>query len=312
MERFIAPIVALLFGFNAVSLHAETKIKIKTKPKSEILFPSSPLLEKKVKFWEKVFTNYSSEQMLLHDKDTPDLIVSVFNSNEEQSVDETPKAYSQILSDFAMQGEDAKKLSAQHQKIWKLYSHDSAAKSRLLSGRVELRTQLGLSDIFNNAALRAQLYLPHMEKIFKENGLPPELTRIPFVESMFNVKAKSKVGASGIWQLMPAAARPHIAVTKGKDERNSPLKATYAAAKILKANYAGLKTWPLAITAYNHGKNGVQRGVTKLGSSNLADLILSYRSPSFGFASQNFYAEFLAAQRTYGKWQQKQLATASR
>jgi len=301
-------IVALLsFGipFHARAVGKPSALKHK-------MFPSDPLLDRKVKFWEQIFTTYSSDQMVIHDKDTPDLIVAVLANRRNLKVDNRPRAFSKMLEDFADNGPKAAQLSPAHKKIWKLYSKDSAAKSRLISGRVELRTQIGLSDVFHNAALRAQLYLPRMEKIFKQHGLPPELTRIPFVESMFNVKARSKVGASGIWQLMPDAARPHIIVNRRTDERSSPLRATHAAAKILKANYAGLKNWPLAITAYNHGANGVKRGVTKLGSSNLSDLILSYRSPSFGFASKNFYAEFLAAERSYGKWQSKQMATASR
>lgn len=276
------------------------------------LFPSSPLLDKKVKFWELVFTTYSSDQMIVHDKDSPDMIFGVRGASGQSASKQAIQAFLPILRDFAQLGAKAARLSPRHRKIWKLYSRDSAGKSRLLAGRIALRTQLGLADVFHEAALRAQLYLPRMERIFKENGLPTALTRIPFVESMFNIKARSKAGATGVWQLMAYSARPHIIVNRHKDERNSPLKATYAAAQILKANYAGLKSWPLAITAYNHGANGIKRGVAKLGSSNLADLILSYRSKNFGFASQNYYAEFLAAQSSYDKWQNKQLATAAR
>lgn len=278
------------------------------------LFPSSPILDKKVKFWELVFTSYSSNQLIIHDKDSPDLIFSVMDSVKEKGIvskDEV-KAFSPLLKDFAELGEGAAALSPRHKKIWRLYAKDSAGRSRLLAGRINLRSQLGLSDIFHDAALRAQLYIPRMEKIFKEHGLPTELTRIPFVESMFKLDARSKVGATGMWQLMSYAAKPHIIVNNKRDERKSPIKSTYAAAKILQANYKGLKNWPLAITAYNHGANGVKRGVVKLGSSNLADLILSYRSKNFGFASQNYYAEFLAAQSSYDKWRNKQLATAAR
>lgn len=277
-------------------------------------FPTGgPVLDKKVKFWELIFNEYSTSQLVVHDLQSPDLIVAVLDNgkvkNQKTAVRLAP--YSKLLKDFAVNGRIAQNMSPAHKKLWKTYSKDSAAKSRLLSGRVELRTQLGLSDTFHEAALRAQLYLPRMEKIFKEHGLPTELTRLPFVESMFNVKAVSKVGASGLWQLMPAAARDHIVVSRHKDERNSPIRATYAAAKIMKANYARLKNWPLAVTAYNHGANGIKRGVDKLGSDNLSDLILSYRSPSFGFASQNFYASFVAAQRSYDKWQNKRLASAA-
>jgi membrane-bound lytic murein transglycosylase D len=51
----------------------------------------------------------------------------------------------------------------------------------------------------------------------------------------------------------------------------------------------------LAITAYNHGREGMARAVAQVGSSDLAEIIRKYQSPTFGFASKNFYAEFLAA-----------------
>ncbi|RZA14601.1 MAG: hypothetical protein EOP10_27750 [Proteobacteria bacterium] len=277
----------------------------KSKKVKKEIFPSGPLIERKVKFWEAIFTDYSSDQLVVHDLRQPDLIIGVvpFMKGTGQRMANYPKMYDEAVRDFSVKGESAKTMSSIHKKIWSVYKNDERALSALLSGRVELRTQLGLADIFHSAALRAQKYLPQMEKIFAEHDLPIEITRLPFVESMFQIEARSKVGAAGLWQLMPGAAAPHILVSRKIDERSSPLRATYAAAKIMKANYKKLGSWPLAITAYNHGANGVARGVKKIKSENLADLILSYRSNSFGFASKNFYAEFLAAQRSYNKWQ---------
>ena len=83
-----------------------------------------------------------------------------------------------------------------------------------------------------------------MEQIFEDHNIPKNLTRIAFVESMFNEKAISKVGASGVWQFMPSTAKDFIIVDKYIDERNSPIKATEAAAKLLKANFKLLGSWP--------------------------------------------------------------------
>jgi membrane-bound lytic murein transglycosylase D len=63
----------------------------------------------------------------------------------------------------------------------------------------------------------------------------------------------------------------------------------------MKQNYAILGDWPLAITAYNHGTTGVARAARETGSRNIADIIDRFENKSFGFASQNFYACFLAA-----------------
>jgi membrane-bound lytic murein transglycosylase D len=79
------------------------------------------------------------------------------------------------------------------------------------------------------------------------------------------------------------------------DERLDPFKSTVAAARLLEQNRSTTGSWPLAITAYNHGAAGVRRAVRKLGTHDIATIVRKYRSRTFGFASRNFYLEFLAA-----------------
>jgi membrane-bound lytic murein transglycosylase D len=117
---------------------------------------------------------------------------------------------------------------------------------------------------------------------------------------MFNTKAHSSAGAAGVWQLMPATAREFgLRVKRGKDDRLDILKATRAAAKLLARNHRMLKSWPLAVTGYNHGAYGVKRAIRKVGSRKLEDLIEHYEKRSWGFASKNFYAEFVAMIRIF-------------
>ena len=125
--------------------------------------------------------------------------------------------------------------------------------------------------------------------------MPIELTRLPHIESSFENRALSKVGAAGIWQIMPATGRLYLRVNRDVDERLHVRTATMAAAQILRENYEKLGTWPLAITAYNHGANGMKRAVDTVGTTDFGVIVQRYRGPLFGFASQNFYAEFLAA-----------------
>jgi membrane-bound lytic murein transglycosylase D len=134
-----------------------------------------------------------------------------------------------------------------------------------------------------------------MEAIFRREGLPLELTRLPFVESCFNVRAYSKVGAAGIWQFMPATGRLYMRVDDTVDERRDPIVATRAAARHLRRDYEALGTWPLAVSAYNHGRAGMARAVASVGTTDLVQIVRHYDGPSFKFASRNFYAEFLAA-----------------
>jgi membrane-bound lytic murein transglycosylase D len=138
-------------------------------------------------------------------------------------------------------------------------------------------------------------YMGQMQKIFREEGVPVELAYLPLVESSFNVRARSSVGALGMWQFMPATGKKFLRIDDDIDERRDPFVSTRAAARLLKQNYRLLGNWPLAITAYNHGTEGIFRAMSEVGSENLVEMIRRYQSPSFGFASKNFYAEFLAA-----------------
>ena len=133
-----------------------------------------------------------------------------------------------------------------------------------------------------------------MEQIFRDEGMPAELTRLPFVESSFNIYARSKVGASGIWQFVPRTGRAYMKVNAVIDERNDPLMATKASAKLLKQNFNLLKSWPLAVTGYNHGAFGVRGLTKKLKTENLNEIIERASSRRFGFAGENFYACFMA------------------
>jgi membrane-bound lytic murein transglycosylase D len=118
---------------------------------------------------------------------------------------------------------------------------------------------------------------------------------MPHVESSFNPRAYSSVGAAGLWQFTRSTGRLYMRVDYEIDERMDPFLATDAAARLLLDNYAELKTWPLAVTAYNHGQAGMSRAVRATGTRDIATIVRRYKGPSFKFASRNFYTELLAA-----------------
>jgi membrane-bound lytic murein transglycosylase D len=99
---------------------------------------------------------------------------------------------------------------------------------------------------------------------------------------------------------MPETGKKFMRIDAVVDERRDPMASTRAAARLLKQNYQILSNWPLAITAYNHGTEGIFRGIQEVQSDSLVDLIRGYQSPTFGFASKNFYAEFLAVVQIAG------------
>src|SRR5690606_17971970 len=121
------------------------------------------------------------------------------------------------------------------------------------------------------------------------------LVILPHVESSFHPGAFSSVAASGMWQFMRETAQRFMRVDLVVDERLDPWVATEGAMELLEYNYGRLGTWPLALTAYNHGTNGMARAVRDTGSDDIGQIISDYSGPRFGFASRNFYPQFLAA-----------------
>ena len=82
-------------------------------------------------------------------------------------------------------------------------------------------------------------------------------------------------------------------VRRGLDERRDPIRSSKAAAQLLEQNYKILRSWPLAITAYNHGIGGLSKARKTKGSEEA--IFSDYSTRRFKFASRNFYSEFLAA-----------------
>ncbi|MBX3039157.1 MAG: transglycosylase SLT domain-containing protein [Bdellovibrionaceae bacterium] len=268
-------------------------------------------MEKRVQFWIDIYTRYTTQQGVVHDPENIDLVYEVvdFSSVEESGLpastrdklkrkmveDAKDKAISTLKKLSGLKS--VKGLPESDQRIWERFASDSdPEKFQKAMDPSRLRFQLGQKDRMQSAIFLSGRYLEDFEKIFKEEGLPIELTRLVFVESSFNVLARSKVGASGLWQIMRGTAQPFRVISPAVDGRNHPITATKIAAKTLAYNFRMLGSWPLAVTGYNHGPAGVRRIVERYETKNLPELIENVRSrASFGFASRNFYASFLAA-----------------
>lgn len=245
-------------------------------PEKSIFIPDNSLKER-VQFWVRIYSHFSTTQGVFHMTHRPEIILA--------EVDFTDIQDNSVLSSSEKRLRIDKLLNQKRKEI--VRKHKISMSS--------FRFQSGLKDRMEKAFFESGKYLPMMESIFTSRGLPLELTRIVFVESSFNIKAQSKVGASGLWQIMPFVAKPEGYIQKNFDKRNHPYYATKLAADIFKQNYRSLKSWPLAVTAYNHGLTGVKRMKRKADSHKISDLIESpHNTRSWGFASENFYACFLA------------------
>ncbi len=185
-------------------------------------------------------------------------------------------------------------LSEEEQSLAAIFG-TQASSARYAEAARNVRFQLGQSDRFRAGLERSGIWESHIAQTFAKLGLPPELAALPHVESSFDPTVYSKVGAAGLWQFMPATGRLYLRVTDAVDERLDPFRATEAAARLLESNFGFLDSWPLALTAYNHGAAGMRRARDATGTTDIATIVRTYQSRSFGFASRNFYVSFLAA-----------------
>ncbi|HSA59231.1 MAG TPA: transglycosylase SLT domain-containing protein [bacterium] len=269
-------------------------------------------IEPIVNFWKKVYAVYDSNQVVLHDMDHLEIEYGVldFSDLDRRDLPDSEKkaareaeigaAAARIKAALAEldEWEGLHPLSEEALRISRLFQHVHDA-DKYKKAQEGLRTQTGIKDRFAEAVRRSGKYMPLFEEVFAYYGVPKEITRLVFVESMFRERALSKVQAAGLWQFMADSARRYMTVDKDLDERYDPIVATHGAAKLLLRNYDLLGTWPLAINAYNSGPGNLQKAVQKLGTRDIGRIIREFRGGSYAFASRNFYPSFLAALHVY-------------
>ncbi|MCR9204113.1 MAG: LysM peptidoglycan-binding domain-containing protein [Halobacteriovoraceae bacterium] len=201
------------------------------------------------------------------------------------------RLYRKILRSLAKKKQN--ELNSEERRVKKIIGQRSSNDYKAMARN--LRFQYGLRDRYLAGLKRSYFYMDYIESVFDDLSMPEELKFLPHVESSFNYQAYSKVGAAGIWQFMRSTARHYrLKVNYVVDERRDVFKATKAAAKLLKTNYKILGTWPLALTAYNHGAASIKRAIRKLGTKEIDQIVSRYKGRRFGFASKNFYSTFMA------------------
>ena len=262
-------------------------------------FPLYPSIKPNVAFWKKVYTQYSTRQGIVHDRRNLNIIYEVitlkdwhepgahdFNKAKEKRV---KSHYEQLLKKISFgytpHSHDEKHVAA-------IFSTNKA-KGFFNDAHLNVRMQLGQKDRFRAGLIRSGAYIDEIRKTLRAYDLPEDLAYLPHVESSFDYQASSKCGAGGIWQFTHSTGRRYMTINYTVDERRDPIIATHAAARFLKENYRMLQDWPTALTAYNHGPGGMLKAQRTKGD--YENIFNDYRGPSFGFASRNFYSEFIAA-----------------
>jgi membrane-bound lytic murein transglycosylase D len=262
-------------------------------------FPQPPELDRDVAFWKRIYSEVDTNGGLLHDSRDLSIVYEIVqlpngasHRTRERHTDQRRKHYREILLKLA-QGKRSN-LSRDEQRVLGLFE-DGVSNSTLRSAADHLRFQLGQANKFRAGVIRSGAYKPEILAALREANLPLEIAHLPHVESSYTPTVYSRVGAAGLWQFTRSTGRRFMRVDHVVDERLDPYRASIAATRLLEQNYRVTGSWPLAITAYNHGASGMRRAAKKLGTKDIVKIVREYRSRTFGFASRNFYVEFLAA-----------------
>ncbi|WP_338732277.1 LysM peptidoglycan-binding domain-containing protein [Mangrovimonas cancribranchiae] len=135
-------------------------------------------------------------------------------------------------------------------------SLESVIKNFLKRRRRSMETLMGLSHF----------YFPMFEKEFDNYNIPLEMKYLAIVESALKPRARSRVGATGLWQFMFATGKQYgLDVSSYVDERSDPIKSTKTAAVYLSKLYEIFGDWDLALAAYNSGPGNVSKAIRRSG-----------------------------------------------
>ena len=145
---------------------------------------------------------------------------------------------------------------------------------------------------FDRTITRSKPYMYHIATEVKKRNMPAEIALLPFIESAFVTKAKSHVGASGLWQFMPATGR-HFGLEKTPlyDGRHDIYAATDAALNYLQYLHGLFNDWSLALAAYNWGEGNVGRAVNRARAQGLEPTYENLRMPN---ETRNYVPKLLA------------------
>lgn len=286
------------------------------------IFKVTPYYYPTVNFWFLIYTQFESSSVVIHDKSNLSLIYKVldFSHLHEKGLPRNTlyvlqqKISQEKLDDLKKDLENLSKepysLSLSAKRIYRMLKHANIKLPIKKSDRSifftklkhNLRTQTGQKNFIRDGVIRSLPYQHFITKYFTDKKLPRELIAVPFLESSFNPKAQSKVNALGVWQFMPLIASYYTPKrTSTTDYRSNVGVASVSAGFLMSENFAIMKSWDLAVTAYNSGTKHLLKTKRELASRSDVDLeaiIKHSDSQHFGFASKNFYSEFLALAHT--------------
>jgi membrane-bound lytic murein transglycosylase D len=303
LRGFLTTLTLLVLAACATQT-APPKAQLSSETSYDPQFPAPPELQPQIAFWRNVYASWGRGQVALHDDRYMDLIYDVITLPEPVSEGYTSEQKALLKARFDGLEEQLRQVERKVATQAPLSPSEQALATRIqassggpaaISGVSErLRSQRGLRERFKRGLEISGRYDAAFRQVFREAGLPEDLAYLPHVESSFQNHAASSVGAVGMWQFMPATARQFMIMNAAVDERLDPVASAQGAARYLGNAHGRLGSWPLAITSYNHGVGGMRRAQSTYGND-IGRIVQQHSGSGFGFASRNFYTEFLAA-----------------
>jgi membrane-bound lytic murein transglycosylase D len=264
-----------------------------------MLFPRPSGLEPDIAFWRRVYTEIDAQQGFIHDKRHLEVVYATVELPKGAGSRALNRSSAQIKSHYrsvllSLAEGDKKGLTAEESRVLGLWP-EGVSDRELRDAAGRLRMQQGLAGRFRAGLVRSGRWLEHIRLSLQSKDVPVALSALPHVESSFDPTVYSTVGAAGLWQFTRATGKQYMTIDHVVDDRRDPYLSSAAAASLLRFNHRVLGSWPLAITAYNHGVTGMRRAVKALDTRDIEQVVRRYNGKSFGFASRNFYVAFLAA-----------------
>lgn len=272
--------------------------------KTSGLFPKPASLEPAVDFWRKTYGVWSRSQVAFHDDRYMGVIYEVMVlpgnvgeglTNEQKAMIEQRKTFwKSRLIDLDRKLRAKAPLNDFDKKVIARIQHNGSLNDILPGASERLRSQRGIKERFKRGLEISGRYDAQFRRIFREYNLPEDFAFLPHVESSFQASAKSHAGAVGMWQFTKGAAETFMPNKNRPDRRHDPIASAHGAARYLQYAYNKLNDWPTAVTSYNHGIGGMKRAQNQIGPD-FERIVNKYDGRLFGFASRNYYAQFLAA-----------------
>ena len=199
-------------------------------------------LEPNFHFWLRIYTEIDGRGGLIHDSENLAVVYEVARFPEglsyrarERRVEKIKKRYRAVLQRLGKgKRSDLSREEARVLSRWP----EGVSNRTLARATNRVRFQLGQADRFREGIARSGIWAENIERVLEQYGVLRELVALPHVESSFNPRAYSRVGAAGLWQFTRSTGRLYLRVDHVVDERMDPDAATDAAARLLRDNPA--------------------------------------------------------------------------